>query len=94
MGSEYLGVCDLSYLAVSPVNLVDHVSEQNLLLHSTVEFLVLRVLADLKVVSFEGLAHAEIKRRQVSYLYTHITPAHLYHEINITAPVGFRYLLG
>lgn len=67
MESEYYGVGDLSYLAVGPVNLVDHVSKQNLFLHGAVEFLVLGVLADLKVVSFEGLAHAEIKHREVSH---------------------------
>lgn len=52
---------DLSYLAIGPVNLVDHVSQQHLLLHSAAQFLIFGVLADLQVVSFEGLAHAEAK---------------------------------
>lgn len=55
------------YLAIGPVNLVDHISQQNLLLHSAVEFLILGVLADLQVVSLEGLVHAEIKQRRQRY---------------------------
>lgn len=50
---------DLSYLAIGPVNLVNHISQQNLLIHGTVEFLIFGVLADLQVVSFEGLVHTE-----------------------------------
>lgn len=51
----------ISYLAIGPVNLINYISQQNLLIHSIVEFLILGVLADLQVVSFEGLAHTETK---------------------------------
>lgn len=47
-----------AYLAVGPVDLVDHVGQQDLLIDGAVELLVLGVLADLQVVSFEGLVHA------------------------------------
>lgn len=57
---------DRSYLAIGPVNLVDHVGQQDLLFHSAVEFLIFGVLADLQVVSFEGLAYAEPKNNTVS----------------------------
>jgi len=52
----------LSHLAVGPVYLVDHVSHQNLLFHSAVEFLIFGVLSDLQVVSSEGLAHAKTNK--------------------------------
>lgn len=58
------GACHLSYLAISSVNLVNHISQQNLLIHGTVELLILGVLAYLQVVSLEGLAHTENKDRQ------------------------------
>lgn len=67
MDSKCCRASDVSYLAVGPVNLVDHISQQNLLIHSAVEFLIFRVLADLQVVTFEGLAHAETKTQSQRY---------------------------
>lgn len=55
------GPFDLRYLAVGPVDLVDHIGQQDLLLHSAAEFLIFGVLAHLQVVSFEGLVHAAVE---------------------------------
>ena len=60
MDGKY-GASHLAYLAISSVNLINHISQQNLLIHCTAEFLILGVLADLQVVSFEGLTHADRK---------------------------------
>lgn len=60
-------VSHISYLAIGPVNLINYISEQNLLIHSTVEFLILGVLADLQVVPFEGLAHTEKDIYEIFY---------------------------
>lgn len=53
-----------SYLAISSVDLVNHISQQDLLIHGIAELLVLGVLAYLQVVSLEGLAHTENKDRK------------------------------
>lgn len=50
------------YLAVGSVDLVDHVSQQNLLINSAAELLILGVFTDLQVVSFEGLIHTVVRR--------------------------------
>lgn len=54
-----------SYLPVGSVNLVDHISQQDLFFHCAVEFLIFGVLADLQVVSFERLVHAEREKGKI-----------------------------
>lgn len=54
----------LGYLAVGSVDLVDHISQQDFLINSTAEFVILGVLAHLQVVSFEGLIHTVVRRRR------------------------------
>lgn len=67
-------VCAFSDLAIRPVNLVDHVGQQDLLVHSTVEFLIFGVLADLQVISFERLTHTDTIQENKTPLYLdHVT---------------------
>lgn len=53
---------------------IDHISQQNLLIHSAVEFLIFGVLADLQVVTFEGLAHAETKTQSQRQRHSQYMP--------------------
>lgn len=53
-------------LAIGSVDLIDDVGQEDLLLHHTVELLVLGVLVDLQVVTFEWLAHTG-GREKVKY---------------------------
>lgn len=72
MDCKYCGVCAcvFSDLAIRPVNLVDHVGQQDLLVHSTVEFLIFGVLADLQVISFERLTHTDTQYRKTRLHFT------------------------
>lgn len=60
------------HLAIGSVDFVDHISQQNLLINSTAEFLVLGVFADLQVVSFEGLIHTVVSgKKRLIYCVHH-----------------------
>lgn len=63
MEHKHCSAACLPYLSIGPVNLVDHISQQHLVIHRAVEFLILGVLADLQVVSFKGLAHTATEHR-------------------------------
>lgn len=69
--------CVFSDLAIRPVNLVDHVGQQDLLVHSTVEFLIFGVLADLQVISFERLTHTDTQYRKTRLRFTLIMWLHV-----------------
>lgn len=60
----------LRYLAVGSVDLVDHISQQDFLINSTAEFLVLGIFAHLQVVSSEGLIHTVVRRGKISFCAT------------------------
>ena len=59
------GVCCCCgpHLAVGSVDLVDYVCQQDFLLHGAVQLLVLGVLVDLHVVTFERLTHTAQHKR-------------------------------
>lgn len=68
----------ISYLAIGSVNLVDYISKQDLLIDDTVELLIFGVLADLQVVTSEGLVHAR-REKNTYFLITHTVQELCHH---------------
>lgn len=88
----------LRYLAVGSVDLVDHISQQDFLINSTAEFVILGVFAHLQVVSFEGLIHTVVRRERkknlIDSLWTTQRSTETHWEINSLISSFIKQLTG